>query len=212
MHCLWNCMRAREVWNQSPISFVLDHGVGGDFMGWAYGVGRRTDRVTLGLFFALCWGLWSSQNQALFSNVIHSATATVQMVCDLMRDFERAHSNVRGIPVAHGIAKWRLPIGEILKVNFDGAMFMWQKACGVGVVIRDLHGVPIAALSEQIPQWMEVDCIEAIAAVKALDFAVALGLTNIQLEADSLTVVKAMREDGHLSASFGHFFTICHRS
>ncbi|XP_028068804.1 uncharacterized protein LOC114271378 [Camellia sinensis] len=91
MHILWECMRAREVWIQSPIPFVLDHGVGGDFMGWAYGVGRRTDSVTLGLFFAFCWGLWSSRNQALFSNAIHSAAATIQMVCDLMRDFERVH-------------------------------------------------------------------------------------------------------------------------
>ncbi|XP_028078609.1 uncharacterized protein LOC114280439 [Camellia sinensis] len=181
MHVLWECMRAREVWLQSPISFVLDHGVGGDFMGWAYGVRRRTDSVTLGLFFALCWGLWSSRNQALFSNAIHSAAVIVQMVCDLMRDFERVHSNVSGIPVAHGIAKWRPLIGEILKVNFDGAMFMRQKVCGVGVVIRDLNCVPVAALSEQIPQWMESDCIEAIAAIKALDFATELGLTNIHL-------------------------------
>ncbi|CAL5398418.1 unnamed protein product [Camellia sinensis] len=205
MHCLWGCMRAREVWNQSPISFVLDHGVGGEFMGWAYGVGRRADKATLGLFFAICWGLWSSRNQAIFSNVIHSAAATAQMVCDLVRDFERTHSTVRGVPVAQGTAKWRPPIGTTLKVNFDGAMFMRQKACGVGVVIRDHNGVPIAALSEKIPQWIEVDCIEAIAAVKALDFAAELGLTNIHLEGDSLTVVKAMREDGHLSASFGHF-------
>ncbi|XP_028119122.1 uncharacterized protein LOC114316623 [Camellia sinensis] len=161
MHCLWDCMRAREVWNQSPISFVLDHGGGGDFMGWAYGIGRRTDSVTLGLFFTLCWGLWSSRNQALFSNVIHSTAATVQMVC--------------------------------------------ERSVGVGVVIRDLNGIPIAALSEPIPQWMEIDCIEAIAAVKALDFAVGLGLTNIHLEGDSLTMVNAMREDGYLNASFGHF-------
>ncbi|XP_028068803.1 uncharacterized protein LOC114271377 [Camellia sinensis] len=110
-----------------------------------------------------------------------------------------------GIPVAHGVAKWRPPIGEILKVNFDGAMFMRQKVCGVGVVIRDLNGVPVVALSKQIPQWMESDCIEAIAAVKALDFATELGLTNIHLEGDSLTVIKAMREDGYLNASFGHF-------
>ncbi|XP_028062862.1 uncharacterized protein LOC114266180 [Camellia sinensis] len=139
----------------------------------AYGVGRRTNKVTLGLFLVVCWGLWSSRNQALFMD--------------------------------HGNEKWRPSVGAILKVNFDGAMFMRQKACGVEVMIRDHKGVPIAALSEKIPTWMEVDCIEATAVVKALDFAAELGLTNIQLEGDSLTVVEAIREDGHLSASFGHF-------
>ncbi|CAL5418883.1 unnamed protein product [Camellia sinensis] len=127
------------------------------------------------------------------------------MVCVLLQDFRQAQSNMYRLPVDCGMERWSPSAGGFVKVNFDGATFKTQQLCGVGVLIRDQRGEPVAALSEQIPTWMEADCIEAIAAVKALEFAIELGLTNIHLEGDSLTVVKAIREESNLCASFGHF-------
>ncbi|XP_028082511.1 uncharacterized protein LOC114283839 [Camellia sinensis] len=112
---------------------------------------------------------------------------------------------MQGFQGGCGLDKWSPPVGDFVKVNFDGATFKNQQSCGVGVIIRAQSGEPIAAFSEQIPTWLEVDCIEALAAVKALEFATELGLTNIHLEGDSLTVVKAIRDESNLCASFGHF-------
>ncbi|XP_028102984.1 uncharacterized protein LOC114302187 [Camellia sinensis] len=172
--------------------FVLDKGVGLDFMSWAYEIGRSSDADTLGLFFALCWGVWFSRNSAIFNNVDRSAVSTVQMVCVLLRDFGQAQSIMHGLQEDCGMEGWSPLEGGFVKVKFDGATFKTQQSCGVGVLIRDQHREPITALSEQIPTWMAADCIEAIAAVKALEFAAELGLTNIHLEGDSLTVVKAI--------------------
>ncbi|XP_028054431.1 uncharacterized protein LOC114258640 [Camellia sinensis] len=99
MHCFWGCLSAMEVWQQSPISFVLDKEAGIDFMSWAYGIGCWFNEDTLGLSFVVCWGLSSSRNQALFNNLVHSAAATVQMVCALLKDYGRTQSNLGGVPL-----------------------------------------------------------------------------------------------------------------
>ncbi|GFS29999.1 hypothetical protein Acr_00g0009630 [Actinidia rufa] len=41
------------------------------------------------------------------------------------------------------------PAHSMFKVNFDGAIFKGQNVSGVGVIIRDCIGEPIAALSER---------------------------------------------------------------
>ncbi|CAL5426727.1 unnamed protein product [Camellia sinensis] len=112
---------------------------------------------------------------------------------------------MHGLQVDRGIVRWSPPERGFFKVNFDGATFKKQQSCGVEVLIRDQHGEPITTLSEQIPTWIEAVCIEAIAAVKALEHAAELGLTNIHLEDDSQTMVKANREKRNLCALFGHF-------
>ncbi|XP_028082512.1 uncharacterized protein LOC114283840 [Camellia sinensis] len=83
MHC-FGCPMAQEVWHHSPLMFVLDKGVGLDFMSWAYEIGRSSDADTLGLFFAICWGMWSSRNAAIFNSIERSAVSTIQMVSGLL--------------------------------------------------------------------------------------------------------------------------------
>ncbi|GMP21826.1 hypothetical protein CsSME_00000097 [Camellia sinensis var. sinensis] len=52
---------------------------------------------------------------------------------------------------------------------------------------------------------MEVDCIEAFAALVAIQFTLDLGLNNIVFEGDSLMIVRAFHSGSKSLASFGHF-------
>ena len=71
----------------------------------------------------------------------------------------------------HKRTRWKPPLVDIFKINFDGAVFAEENCSGVGVIIPDRDGLAIAAMSEKIPQLLQPTEIEAMAATRALEFA-----------------------------------------
>lgn len=72
------------------------------------------------------------------------------------------------------------------------------------MVIRNLSGEEIGALSESLFLPTTVDEVEAIACGKAVSFAMELGLENVVFEGDLETIVKAFNIDSTCLTSFGH--------
>ncbi|CAL5355830.1 unnamed protein product [Camellia sinensis] len=159
---------------------------------------------TLDLFVALCWGLWMRHNQAIFCDTHASAEATVAMVCNLVSDFDQAQQRIQGPLLRDRVVCWCAPAEGWFKVNFDGARFKELQTVGVGVVIRNSMGEVMAAMTEQLPFWVDADCVEAFAAAKAIDLATDLGFSDIILEGDSLNIVKALQEGVELLSEYGH--------
>lgn len=65
---------------------------------------------------------------------------------------------------------------------------------GVGIIIRDEKGNVIAATSEPVMATHDPATAEAIAALRAVEFCKEVGAFDINLEGDSLLVVKAICE------------------
>ena len=78
----------------------------------------------------------------------------------------------------------------MLKINFDGAIFIEEKSSGLGVIIHDKKGLVIASMATWVPQKLRPIEIEALAASKALEFARELGIADAVLEADSQVVMR----------------------
>jgi ribonuclease HI len=76
------------------------------------------------------------------------------------------------------------------KVNFDGALFKDKNEGGIGVVIRDCSGLVIATLSQRVKTGASVDLIEALAAKRAITFAMEVGVTDVEFEGDSENVIQ----------------------
>uniref|UniRef100_A0A2N9IZ60 Reverse transcriptase domain-containing protein n=1 Tax=Fagus sylvatica TaxID=28930 RepID=A0A2N9IZ60_FAGSY len=74
---------------------------------------------------------------------------------------------------------------------------------GLGVIIRDGQGLPIAALCKRFMCLHSVDDAEAIAAREALQFVGEIGITDAEFEGDSLTICNALRSQDQSFASFG---------
>ncbi|XP_028115033.1 uncharacterized protein LOC114312942 [Camellia sinensis] len=204
MHCVKECDVAQQVWAASPLPFVTDIGVGYDFYHWVVEVAKQVDEAGLGLFFALCWGLWFARNQAIFNNVKRVAPVIVQTVCTYLQDFCQVRAQVQGLQVCPSPSRWRPPPVGVLKINFDAATFDALEAIGVGVIVREAHGTVLAAMSERLPHWVDADCAEAFAAASAIAFGAELGLHHIHLEGDSLSIIKALQCEDHLLSTFGH--------
>ena len=64
------------------------------------------------------------------------------------------------------------PLGAgYYKINFDGTIFESSGRASLGVVVKDIEGMVIAALSQNIQLPSSVDSIEALAARRAIILA-----------------------------------------
>ena len=93
---------------------------------------------------------------------------------------------------------WQAPPPNLFKINYNGAVFP-----GIGVVIRDSHGLDIASMSQVISQLFTAIEVEAAAAARALEFALELGVTQAVLSGDSLVVFQALTDEPLPRAGFG---------
>ena len=96
--------------------------------------------------------------------------------------------------------RWRPPQAGFVKINFDGVVFDSSHLSGVGVVIWNHNGAVMAFCAEKLNQAYKAKEIEALAALKALQFAFGLSFQNAIFEGDSLGLIKALKaEDLNLS-------------
>lgn len=86
-------------------------------------------------------------------------------------------------------------------LNFDGAVFNSDNKSGVGVVIRDCKGHMIASLAQVLPQAYDALEIEALAAHRALEFGLEVGINEAVLKGDCQAIMHALKEGGSNLAS-----------
>lgn len=92
-------------------------------------------------------------------------------------------------------AHWRPPPRDMLKINFDGALFTADKKSDIGVVKRNSQGLIIASLSQVLPQDYTVAEVEAFAAIRALQFARELDISE--------TIIKALTDEHYPLTTYG---------
>ena len=106
------------------------------------------------------------------------------------------------LPKQH--VRWNPPPPTSLKINFDGAVFHETDEAGLGVVVRDHQGRVMASMSEKIKLPSSSDEVEALAAVRAISFALELHLPSVMVEGDSELIILALRSKEESFTSFGY--------
>lgn len=208
MHCLCYCELAVQVWNFSPLRCVLQRAHNNDFKEWFWQVMKHGEVLSLGLFAAFCWGIWTRRNQTIFCDTHFAAEDTVHMVCNLVNDFVHAQQRMQGQHRRVVDVLLSAPEDGWFKINFNGARFRDLQMVGVGAIIWNHWGEVMAALLEQLPFWVDANCVEAFAASKVIDLARELGFTDVQLEGDSLNIVKALCEGDEFLSECGHILLL----
>lgn len=81
------------------------------------------------------------------------------------------------------------PPDELLKINFDSAMFSEFNSSRAGAVISNHQGLVVASLTQKFSQAFAPMEMEALAAARVLEFAAELGITHAVLEGDSQMLI-----------------------
>ena len=77
-------------------------------------------------------------------------TLPLSQVVDFSQDriLEKASCNVKfQQPRPHQVAAWQASVQKAYKINFDGTLFTEQGLAGLGVIIRNCHGLIMASLT-----------------------------------------------------------------
>ena len=87
-------------------------------------------------------------------------------------------------------------------------MFADLKKVGVGVVIRNERGEFLGALSELLDYGLDAVDAEALAALRAIEFAAEVCLFSMIFEGDCLQVIKALQSMEFDAARIGHIYSL----
>ena len=90
------------------------------------------------------------------------------------------------------------------KINFDGAIFEKEDKVGLGVVIRNSEGLVMALLSQFVSLPYFVIKVETLAARRALELAVEIGIDKVILEGDSVVLMQNLKTGTNSLAQFSH--------
>ena len=102
------------------------------------------------------------------------------------------------------IKRWCPPNSDLVKVNFDGAMFNERDEAGIGVIIRNPRGEVMAAFSEKIQKPHSAKILELLAAKRAMRFSLETGFNKSIIEGDSKSVIRSLRHGGYENSLGGH--------
>ena len=87
---------------------------------------------------------------------------------------------------------WQPPHSDHYKLNFDAAIFTDVGCSGVGAIIRNERGEVMLALSAKGPSAQDSEEAEMLACRKALEFAIDVGISDLIIEGDNVSVMRVV--------------------
>nr|POE67196.1 putative ribonuclease h protein [Quercus suber] len=158
----------------------------------------------LDLFAMIGSLLWSRRNQLRLGEKVIQLQLINSMASENLWEFQNAAASTCPVAKVAVPTRWLPPPKDWVKVNFDGAIFQKEKLAGLGCIIRNDEGLVMAAFTQCIPLPTSVEMVEVLAARSAIGFARELCLSQVILEGDSDTIIRALFGGGFDSSSFGH--------
>ena len=115
------------------------------------------------LFSIMAWSVWTQQNQVRLNQPSCSSYLIVSMAKERLEEFlvVKPPPWLRPVVVQ---SQWQPPSLDLVKINFDGAVFSKEHKSSIAVVIHDNYGSIMVSLSKQLPQVHSPLEIEALAA------------------------------------------------
>ncbi|KAL0006726.1 hypothetical protein SO802_008228 [Lithocarpus litseifolius] len=163
-------------------------------------VGQRANKLEI--FGVVAWFIWNQRNKLRLNERGLPSEKIFDAARVFLSDFQSKFQMPKVQQPKRSI-KWQPPGYGMYKTNYDGAVFAESEEAGIGVIIRDVKGLVIAALAEKIPYLGSVEVLEALAARRAARFVVELGLNDFEFEGDSEVVWRASRTADEAHSSMG---------
>ena len=203
LHALWSCPLLNTTWSSQHKFSALQQITHSSFTELMRQVEMLNKDLILEEFAMICWLLWHKRNK----NQLHLPSEEYHQICPraqvLLKEFLMINAKEESVKLPKPKTTWRPPVSHQYKVNFDGALFQEAKMGGIGVVVRDQAGMVIATLSQRVITTNSAELIEARAARRAIQFAMEIGILDVQFEGDSETIIRELSSQEVMHNAFG---------
>ncbi|KAL4366884.1 hypothetical protein GQ457_05G001920 [Hibiscus cannabinus] len=182
--CSWSIqlLQALHIEFPDPSQFL-------DYRSWLSRFIINSDREKRVVIVITYWALWYARNQLVHEGIkqsIHKISAFVLAhVAELDIVAALSLSSLPSVP-----SRWSLPASGIIKINFDTSFLSSTKEAISGIVARDSTGLIMAACIIPHSDVNDAFVAEVKACESAVLFAIELGFKSVQVEGDSLTVIR----------------------
>ncbi|KAL4336242.1 hypothetical protein GQ457_07G016650 [Hibiscus cannabinus] len=137
------------------------------------------------------WSLWYARNQFIIEGVPlskHKSLAFIRSHYAELEALNKPPSN--HLVVNHGV--WSTPAANSIKINFDTHFMSSINKSVSGVIARNFLGQILGACAYPHLSVADPFVAEAKACEMVVSFAIELGFRQIQVEGDSLSIIKKL--------------------
>ena len=199
-HILWGCKTVAEVWSASKVKlpYLLETHL--EFLDIVWEIRERCSVVDWELFVITVWCLWNNRNTIRHEGRGKTVVEMVWMAAEYAKEVRQSHQvQTRSSPP--GKLSWSPPNPGWYKINADGAIFGDIGCSGMGVVIRNENGQLMDSICKKM--LLPLGALESEAKVveEGIHLAWDLGLKDVIVESDSLSMVNVLRGLGPTPSS-----------
>ncbi|KAF5442049.1 hypothetical protein F2P56_036930, partial [Juglans regia] len=194
-HALWRCESAKDVWSQCSKSLQKCHQPHVTMIQLLEDLLQAMDSRIIQEFAVVARKIWWRRNKFLFEGtfahpnaVVREARGTLDLLIEEESRLGRGQTNTQ-------VEDWQAPPSNWIKLNWDSAVDKANGVIGVGVAVRDSLGYTIATKKTNKLLFPNPLLAKAFGALKAVQFGVELGLSQVVVEGDSLQVINILRSD-----------------
>ena len=148
IHAIWGCQMIKQVWWELEKCREFLNENFASFRDLLQGILAQKNLNVAELFAFIGWSIWHDRNARRLGSHSLPIEKIYRDAVERLREFHSVREEQRTQLTVHHPTHWLPPSPSVYKVNFDGATFPDIAAAGLGVVVRDLEGLVIAALSE----------------------------------------------------------------
>ena len=202
LHAVWSCPSLTALWGQHALARKVFHHRHTSFLDVLSQIFECDSDILVAEIILMLWCVWHRRNKALYQQIVDPLESISPLVQRLSSEYHLANAAVVPTVLPRPVS-WTPSMVCDYKVNFDAAVFPKNQSTGVGVVIRNGQGLPVAVACQRYPCAYAIADAEAMAARVALQLAWDVGLWNVELEGDSLLVIRALKDPELSLASYG---------
>ena len=200
-HAIFFCSDVQVMWNSDPQWRWLSEMTGSSVMDNF----KRAfeERMDVELLAFTSWAVCNRRNQVRLKQQACPLDQIHVLSTDRKNEFQLLHQQT-GTPQHRKHVRWKPPDQGCYKINYNGVVFNQQEKAGLGVVIRNEEGAVMASMTQLVPLPTTVAQVEALAARRATEFALELGLNRVILEGDPEVICRGLQDHSPSLALHGH--------
>ncbi|KAF8653465.1 hypothetical protein HU200_062210 [Digitaria exilis] len=147
-------------------------------------------------FLMLIWRCWNVRNSVVMAGERVSVDGSVAFLSRYMVSLLqiRQQGPLDDVKGKHKVIKrWAPPMGDVLKINVDGAFIVETGAAAVGVVIRNKDGTPLLMACRKVVHCRDAEEIEALACLEGSRMGARWADCSFILESDNASVIVKLK-------------------
>jgi hypothetical protein len=204
-HIFLKCRFAKSVWREANLESIREELLHCTDALQTVDALLKLDENSRLLSITLLWKIWSARNSVNVGDKSPGPAAVASTAIQYTSEFTSYLCEKPDVSVPPTV-RWTQPPEDFLKINIDGSFCRESNTGGWGFCIRDCNGEVCGAGMGQLVHVADALHAEAIACLKAIEFAADAGMGHIIIETDATLLKSALQSSEFDSAHHGVLF------